>query len=102
MANKSDNNFDIPGIIILLAFAFCFPVGVVLLIIKALAKENEKKKTRENPYYKSEQTESKTKKNNKKKKSKAGAVTGGFAIALLVFSLFMSIAPLTSATSLSS
>ncbi len=103
MANKKfDNNFDIPGIIIFLALCCCFPVGIVLIVIKALAKENQQKKIAENPYYKAIEKEEKTSRSKKKKKSKAGGVMRGFAIALLVFALFVMIAPLSEATSIQS
>lgn len=41
MANRNNNfNFKIPGIIILLSFIFCWPVGVVLLILRSISSAN--------------------------------------------------------------
>lgn len=49
MANRNNNfNFQIPGIIILLAFIFCWPVGLVLLILRSISNENKRNERRQN------------------------------------------------------
>lgn len=47
MANRNNNfNFKIPGIIIFLSFIFCWPVGVVLLILRAISGSDTNSNTR--------------------------------------------------------
>lgn len=49
MASWNNNfNFDIPGIIIFLAFIFCQPVGIFLLMLKLISRENKKAARRRN------------------------------------------------------
>ncbi len=49
MANRNNNfNFQIPGIIILLSFIFCWPVGVVLLVLRSISNENRKNEYKQN------------------------------------------------------
>lgn len=42
MANNNNFNFEIPGIIIFLAFIFCWPVGVVLAALRWISRANRK------------------------------------------------------------
>ncbi|MGN1409965.1 MAG: 5-bromo-4-chloroindolyl phosphate hydrolysis family protein [Eubacteriales bacterium] len=43
MANNKNNfNFEIPGIIIFLAFVFCWPVGVVLAVLRSISRANRR------------------------------------------------------------
>ena len=50
MANNNNFNFDIPGIIIFLAYVFCWPVGVVLTILRAISKASQKASRNEKKY----------------------------------------------------
>lgn len=49
MANRNNTfDFEIPGIVIFLAFCFCQPVGIFLLILRIIARENKKAARRNN------------------------------------------------------
>lgn len=51
MANNNNNfNFEIPGIIIFLAFVFCWPVGVVLAVLNSISRANRRAELRSQRY----------------------------------------------------
>ncbi len=93
MANKNNNvNFDIPVPIIVLAFIFCWPVGIVLTILRSIsipANKNVRTEVK-NSFERTEQRNSTSKKKRTKGKNvSAGAkVTRFFAIFLGILSLF--------------
>ena len=97
MANKNNNvNFDIPVPIIILAFIFCWPVGIVLTILRSISipanKSNVRTTTRADVNHSFERTENRnsgSKAKNKKGKnvSTGTKVTRFFAIFLGILSL---------------
>ncbi len=98
MANKNNNvNFDIPVPIIIMAFIFCWPVGIVLTILRSLSiPVNTKTPRAGGPQKSFEQTENaghKRKKQIRGKNVSTGAkVTRFFAIFLGILSLITTFA----------
>lgn len=92
MANKNNNvNFDIPVPIIILAFIFCWPVGIVLTILRSISIPVNKNARTEgkNSFERTEQRNSASnKKRGKGKNMSTGTkVTRFFAIFLGILSL---------------
>lgn len=98
MANKNKHvNFDIPVPIIVMAFIFCWPVGIVLTILRSLSiPENSKNsRTEEAKTYEREKNRSG---NCRKKSSKAKNVSSGTKVTRF-FAIFLGILGMITALS---
>ncbi len=86
MANKKYNSdFDIPTPIIVLAFIFCWPLGIALVVLRSIFKSGTKKNSDESPY-RAEDARYKTKGNAKRssKLSRIGKFTKILSVVFLV------------------
>ncbi len=96
---KYNSDFDIPGIIIFLAFVFCWPLGIALTVLKMILQDKAKKNKAENPYYRAEDARYNTgKRQSATKRSKAGTVTKILGIVSLILAALTAVGTIGSAS----
>lgn len=95
MANKNNNvNFDIPVPIIILSFIFCWPVGIVLTILRSISiPVNKNARTEVKNSF--ERTEQRNSASSKKKTLKGKNVSGATKVTRF-FAIFLGICGLLS------
>lgn len=89
MSNRNKNsNFEIPGIIIFLAFVFCWPVGIILTILRSIsnssANQSEKRSSGQNDY-----VEVNNSRKNKKRTSKLTKLMTSIGTVFAVVAAYM-------------
>ena len=99
MANKNNPmNFDIPVPIIVMAFIFCWPVGIVLTILRSLSVPGNTKSTRSEEPKKTFQHTEKRSGNRRRKPVKGKNISSGTK-ATRFFAIFLGILGLITALS---
>lgn len=89
MSNRNNySNFEIPGIIIFLAYVFCWPVGIILTILRSISRSSSNQSGRNSSGH-NDYVEVNNSRKNKKRTSKFTKLMTGVGTVFAVIAAFI-------------